>query len=410
MGGTLRGQLDCYANTNDRNSNTHIIFKVLYDFLKSHPNMTEIARNGGSGGTAANTGDFDGATPFLQNAWYVFRMNDATLESGAANPTGYSGPRTYPWYIYVQMLKVNLGTAINAAPAAPSASDAVTSVSYPQVMIQFAVPVGTVAGTSEVAWNGGGTMGTNTKGTPVWKSTAGTPTGFQGCYVSPRSNNIGGAHATNRENCNPIFPTPLIIDYPIRFNIIADDDMLIILCNVYDDNNVWYMNYFGLYTPRPGLTPTVPMVHVNGTIPLANANNLYGTIAGTIPSGGGIFMNNLAVDGVRSMCFSRYNEFFTQYAQPNKWFSAEQYDEFPIPLLLNEPGSYSAGGVNYMGYAGEITAIRETYGIPGGDSDNSKTTMVFGTGNISANLKIVVPWNGITVPRTNFFVRSGTTW
>ena len=403
MGGTLRGRLDCYANSGNGSYNTLTMFKVLYDFLKSHPNMTEIARHGGSGGTAANTGDYDSATPFLQNAWYVFRMNDATLESGAANPTGYSGPRTYPWYIYVQLYRQDIVGGISSTPAVPSAMQAVTgNTAYTTMATQYVVPVGTIAGTSEVAWNGAGTMGTNTKGTPVWKSTAGTPTGFQGCYVSPRSNNIGGAHATNRENCSPIFSTNSAQNLPCRFNIISDDDMLIFTSS-YGDDASWGLEYFGFYTPRPGLTPTVPMFHYASSIPHATGNNTYGTVAGNGNCAGGIFMNNLAVDGVRSSSFSRYNEFFTQFSNPNRMFTNDQWDDWRIPILLYE-------GTTYVGYAGDLdSTIKETYNLNAGDTNPSKTRMVLGN-NIAQSFKLTVPWDGTTVLRSNFKVRSGVVW
>jgi hypothetical protein len=357
--------------------------------------MTEIARNGGSGGSASSVDFWDGSDPFRPNAWYVFRMNDATLESGSANPTGYSGSRTYPWYIYVQWLRGDNTQNWNAYPATPSALETSSTITYNGgvVGVQFCIPVGTIAGTSEAPWNGSGTLGENLKGSPVWRTTAGTPTGFQGSYVFPRANNPGGAYSSVRQTCANLVSFNSTTTAPGRCHFIADDDSLILLTNVGDNANDWTLNYFGLYNVRPGITIDYPMVHIQGGLPLGVTNTVYGPTSGAYP-GGGFPMNAVATEGVRGLILSRYDEFFDQYSSPNKMFASEQYDEWKIPIGLYENPSY-------YGYAGEIDLLRELYNWSPNDANIGRTRLAFGT-NTPQGVKLTVPWNGSTIPRSNF--------
>jgi len=400
MGGTLRGKIDCYSNTLNQYNTAQCVFKGLYDFFKSHPNMTEIARNGGSGGSASSVDYYDETNPFKHLAWYVFRMNDATLENGSANPTGYSGPRTFPWYVHVVFYRADGGQNVNASPAAPCLIEGATNPggSNGVIGIQFAIPVGTIAGTSEVAWNGGGTLGANTKGTPVWKTTAGSPSGFQGTFVFPRSSNLGGSHATSRENCSTVLNTGATS--PVRYHFLADDDDLILLTNVGDDASTWALTYFGLYTVRPGITINYPMVQISSSLPITTVNNVYGPTTGVAP-GGGIPWNSVSTESVRGVITSRYDEFFSAYAAPNKMFPSEQFDEWKIPVISYESPSF-------YGYAGEIDLIREVFGFSPHDANVGRTRAAFGA-NSPFGVKLTVPWNGSTVPRSNF-TRAGITF
>jgi len=396
MGGTLRGKIDCYINTGSRHTNAQNVFKCIYDFLNSHPNMTQIARYGGVSSTAASVNFHDETNPFLTNCWCVFRMNDATLESGAAS--GYAGSRTFPWYIYVQWTRFDQ-SAWNGTGASPGVVDNSTNYggSYSTLGMQFAIPVGTTPGTSEVAWNGGGTLGTNTKASPVWKTTAGAPAGFQGSYVFPRANGPGGSYATNREASAGFYP--ISFESPTRLHILADDDSILFLNSQSDDNN-YQAQYFGLYTPRPGLTIDYPMVHLmEYNLPLA-MNTLYGTTNGTNRNGG-VAWNTVATNNVRGVIFGRPDEFHNIYTHPNNMFSDERYDEYNIPVIGSETPSY-------YGLAGHIDFIREVYDVGTNDGTSDRSRVFFGT-NASQATKLSVPWKsdatnpvGAAVPRSNF--------
>lgn len=398
MGGTVRGKVDAYINTGSTATSAQTIFKNIYDFCVAHPNMTQIARHGGSGGTASNVNYWDVANPFLANAWFVFRMNDATLENGSAS--GYAGTRTFPWYMYVQFLRGDVISNFTTAPASPSAFQGTTSQSGSAgiVAVQFAIPVGSIAGTSEVAWNGAGSLGTNTKGTPVWRTTAGTPTGFQGSFVFPRSNNTGGSFNTNRENCSVIYSS--VTAAPTRMNILADDDSILFMTDP-TDTLAWSINYFGLYTPRTGLTMNYPMVNLCNTLPFTVSPSVHGSTAGNVPQDGGIPMNAVS-DGVRGVVTARYDEWQSSSSQPNAFSSVERYDEFnPLVASYESPTFY--------GWAGEIEFFKEMFDVSTNDGSIGRGRVYFGGPNIQTT-KISVPWKadaasppvGPIVPRNNF--------
>lgn len=391
MAGTLRGKIDCYINTGSSANNAQNVFKNLHDFFVSHPNMTLIARNSGLGSGAVETAYHDQPGPFRTNAWAVFRMNDNTSEGGAV--VSNSTSRTFPWYVYIQWNRGDLASW-GDSPAAPSVFEgSSTSLSTEgKVGIQFAIPVGSIPGTSEVAWNGAGSLSFNTKGTPAWKKTAGTPAGFQGTFVFPRSNGPTGSHDTNRENCASLFysnndPSP------VRMHVVADDDSLLVTLCPGDNSSSWQTNYFGLYTPRPGLSMTYPMVHLTESLSngFALAPQVYGTVTGTARSGG-IPMNTLA-DGVRSVTVGRYDEFYNALAQPNRMFTVERYDEMKIPIAVSENP--------FFGYAGEIDFIREVFNLSTHDTNSARTRVAIG-GNTAQSVKMLMPWNGLTIPRSTF--------
>lgn len=396
MAGPVRGKIDCYINTGSRYTNNQNLFKNIYDFCLSHPNMSLIARYGGVSGTAASVDYHDGTNPFLSNAWFVFRMNDATLESGAANPYAYGGTRTYPWYIYCQWCRGDQQNW-NAGSSNPSSIDGTTSIGGGSAAVgaQFAIPVGTTPGTSEVAWNGAGTLGTNTKGSPVWRTTAGTPAGFQGSYVFPRSSSPGGSYNTNRENCISVnFSSS---DGPYRQHIIADDDSLVLVTDVDDDGSP-FVCYFGLYTLRSGVSMTYPMVCWHDTIPQAQGTN-FGTTTGLFRQGG-IALNTLT-DNVRGVQFSRLDDWHNIFSQPNNMFATELYDEWSIPVLVNESPSF-------FGLVGQIDFVREVYDWSMNDSNTGRTRIALGS-NSSQGTKLLLPWNGTAIPRQNF-TRAGITF
>lgn len=395
MGGTLRGKVDCFHNTGLRYTNTQQCFKNIYDFCIAHPNMSLIARHGGVGSIAGSIDYWDGANPFLSHAWFVVRMNDATLESGAANPTGYSGPRTYPWYMYCQWWRADVNATVGTAPASPAQFDGVTNPggSSAGVGVTFAIAVGSTPGTSEVAWNGAGTLGQNTKGTPVWRTTAGTPTGFLGTLVYPRSNNTGGSHSTNRENMSRVLLNG--VDTPVRQSVMADDDSIVFLTNTGDDHTSWQFQYFGLYTPRSGYSPTYPMVQIADPALPWTAGQNFGNTTGT--AGGGIAPSSLA-NGVRGFNLGRVEEWLTQSASPNWLFANETFDLWDVPIIVAE-----APFVGLAGNAGgSPMTVREVFGFGPADSNTAKTVSAYGAAATPQEIKVVVPWNGTTFPRANF--------
>lgn len=113
-------------------------------------------------------------------------------------------------------------------------------------------------------WNGStSSSGIDTKGTPVWSATAGGGSGT--LYVWPRSNNPGGAHNTNKENCAGAFSdnteSTFVYDNsfePTSFaHFFAGPDWYLLL-NDAAGSGICYWDHFGKYIPIPQLSGTCP--------------------------------------------------------------------------------------------------------------------------------------------------------
>lgn len=381
MSGTVKGKIECYLNamgpTWTYRDHGQAVFKNLYDFFSAHPNMTQIARHGGVGGTASNVNYWDQTNPFLNNAWFVFRMNTAVQ-----NPL-YLGTRTYPWYVLAQWARTDVGV-FGASPGNPGLVDATTGTgSDTRVSLQFAIGIGG----DQNPWKGSGSLGTNTKGTPVW----GAPTGGTGSLVWPRSNNVGGAHDTNKQNTATMFIQTGA--GTARCHFLADDDNFVFL---YDQGAYNYSGiFFGQYVPRPELTIPYPnvMFGTGAAFVPTTRTRVYGGPLGDgysfegITNLGGIAGPNPLTDGVRSVMLDRYasmletNTIFT----PNKNFTIPVTDEFPISVIMAEVPSY-------YGWLGQVEFVREVFNIEPMARKSDGTRAVMSGSQVMNAIKWAVPW------------------
>jgi len=395
MSGTIRGKVECYFGFRNTPTGTGAgyrdivqeVFTAIYKYFKVHPNMTEVARHGGIGSTASSVNYWDESFPFTNNAWFVFKMNTVT-----ENPL-YIGTRTFPWYVLVQWNRDDQAS-FGSSPGNPGKceNNANYSGNNSRIGIQFAIGIGG----DQNPWNGTGTLGQNVKGSPVWK----TPTGGTGVIVYPRSNNVGGAHVTNKENTSHIFYRDSgNTTSPSKVHIIMDDDNFVFLADpTYIDQ--WSLCYFGVFVPRPDLTFEYPYVMLNtitGYLPILRGN-VYGSTNGqgwcneSPNNGGGIPAPNPAVNGVRGLFMERYQLLFDSsspyvFMNPNKYFDTPVFDEYPIPIAMYE---YP----NWYGYAGQIDFIKET----SGSETRCRTTgtgtryVVGGSTSLTNVVKLSVPW------------------
>lgn len=407
MSGTPHGKVECffYPQVNPSFNYRDIaqgVFTSLYNFFLSHPNMTLIARNGGNGGTAANVNYWDQTNPFLNNAWFVFRMNTQTEN------VDYLGPRTYPWYVLVQFQRADQGL-FGASPGNPGLCDGLSSFATTEIRVgvQFAIGVGG----DQNPWNGTGTLGANLKGDPVWK----VPSGGSAVLVWPRSNSVGGAtgtngaHVTSRQNCMiAYYKDSSTQTLPSRVHFMADDDSFATFASGSDDNN-YALCYFGLFTPRPNLTLQYPMVALStlmAGLPI-NRTLVYGSINGqgfgaSSPNNGGGIVTANPADGLRGVFVERYVQFFDSFSpftlmNPSKYFSTPTFDEYPISLAMFEaPQSY--------GWAGQIDFIREIATVESLARNNNSSRAVFGgTTGIGNNVKVTAPWAAGVQPRSGLY-------
>lgn len=384
MSGSIRGRVECRhwvlsGLSTDHKVMAQEIFVNLYNTFKVHPNMTEIARNGGSGGSALSLNYWDQANPFGNNAWFVFRMNTAT-----ENPA-YLGTRTFPWYILVQWNRYDQGV-FGASPGNPGLVNGVTFVSAADahVTVQFAIGVGG----DQNPWNGSGTLGTNTKGTPVWK----VPTGGTDVLVWPRSNSSGGDHSTSRENCAAIYFRGANTVVGTHANFLLDDDSFLFLWS--PESDAYSASYFGPYTPAPSLNPTYPYVMLStggaGTMPFVTTN-VCGNVAGTgytpaaYPGGNTGGIADVAGKVVGTY-IDRYSLLDGSYLRnPNRQFSPAAFSEFPLAVYAYELPDDT-------GYLGQVDFIREVSGLSSYVRNSSGNRAVFGGSSTTTAVKLSIPW------------------
>jgi len=317
------------------------------------------------------------------------------VRMGKTNGDAPAGPRAFDYYVLVQWSDGS--TALGAAPGNPGlANGSASSLSAGKVGIAVAIGVGG----DENPWNGAGaSLGVHTKGTPVWK----VPAGGTNVHVLPRSNNLGGSHATNRENLSLLFSQYAFTGGTrARAHVIADDDSFVVAVDN-DDDNTYGIVYAGLVTTRQGLVLPHPFVMIDSGVPLAT-NTGYGDTSGTSGFQGGTIHreNNI---GVRQLVLERLNILVnTTVHQPNRLFAPSEFDEFPIACALSE--------TPHAGFMGQVEFMREVGNIATHDSSSDKKRVVIGDNNVGT-VKLSIPWDGATTPKSGTvrqgldFVRAG---
>jgi hypothetical protein len=388
MAGQIRGKIECFLNEGNGNNNAQAFFKALYDFFTAHPKATLVARQAGSGRSAGDTGYYDSATPFGDNAWFVVKMARTDGDVPA-------GPRAFDYYVLFQYASNAAG--FNASPGNPGLFLGSTST-FSTGKVGIAVAIG--VGGDGNPWNGAGTLGANTKGSPVWK----VPAGGTQVHVLPRSNNSGGSHATNRENTAQIFSQSFGSSPKARAHVVADDDSFLIAVDN-GDGNTYQATYVGLLTSRQGLALPYPFVMISdsGVLPFS-MNSIYGDAAGTSGQQGGAIHRDSTI-GVRQLYMERLNILVnTSSLQPNRLFATPEFDEFPLACALNE--------TPHTGFLGQVEFAREVGNIATHDTSSDKKRCVVGS-NTVASVKLSIPWDGVTTPKSGItrqgidFVRAG---
>jgi len=385
--------IDCYIptslNSNPWGDNGQGIFTLIYKFMKYLETLgitTEVARQGGRTGGAANINFWDEANPFLTNAFFVFKFN--------AN-----GSRTWPWYLHFQVSMHNGSSAnyFGVTPGAPGLINAVqvTGSAYSYGGHQAAIGIGGDAD----PWNGTGALGVSTKGGrlsgsagagPVWT----IPSGGTDVLVFPRSNYTGGTHAALKQNYTQgWFATTG--NSPSRVHLLADDDNFLMLYD-WGDNGAYYAYYYGLYVPMSGVTLTVPFVACSWE----NTGTNIGPIAGGTP-GGGV---SAASGGVRTVEQSRLSLFQDEpNLYPNRFIppNVSQFDIWRNMLTIPE--------ASHLGTVGEIDFWREITNTVPFAMNSARTKVALGSATIP-NRKLLIPWDGTTSIRRNYTERLGVTF
>jgi hypothetical protein len=388
MGGQVRGKIEMLLNEGNGHNNAQALFKGLYDFFVAHPKATLVARQAGAGRAAGDTGYYDSGTPFGNNAFFVVKMAKTSTDAPA-------GPRAFDYYVLIQW--ADGSTQLGAAPGNPGlANGSASSLSAGKVGIAVAIGVGG----DEDPWNGAGaSLGAHTKGTPVWK----VPSGGSHVHVLPRSDNAGGAHATNRENLSLLFSQyAFTANTKVRAHVVADDDSFVVFLDN-DDDNTYGVTYAGVFNVRQGLVLPIPFLMLSSGVPLA-MNTAYGETAGSSGFQGGAIHRDSSI-GARQLVLERLNVLVnTTVNQPNRLFATPEFDEFPIACALSE--------TPHAGFLGQIDFMRELGNIATHDTSSDKMRVVIGDNNVGT-VKVSIPWDGATTPKSGItrqgldFVRAG---
>jgi hypothetical protein len=392
MAGTPIGKIDQDMAVAAPNCNQEL-FKNCFDFFEQMVTAgyaTRIALQYGASGTG--TDYHDGANPFGENAFFVYRMDGATSGNTASDRDGVTLP-DFDYYVLVQWADA---AAFGTTPGNPGKlNDAVAD----GVGIAVAVRED---GTSP--W--GGTTnndGTDTKGATVWTDGGST------VHVFPTSNEIlRGVTVTNKENLR------LLIDFTStggRVHMVGDADSFAILLDGSDDTS-YAVTYFGVYYPLPGLTPSMPLVCLSST-----ANSVWseavawGSNTGNGTYEGGVLGAHLADGMVWPTTGWTAFGILEDALQPSTESGSSVHDALPIRVVVSSVATSTYGSPrNRSGYVGNVnTNVMLMVDNVASESTNVALTRAYFGSSTAANTKHSVPWDGVTVPGSTL-TRAGVTF
>jgi len=398
---TYYAKLDCFSAPTNVEQISGEAFENFCEFMTyvSASNMaTLITWNSGS---AAPTGSFtartypDGNLPFGRGAHAIWRINT-------------SSTRNWEWYLYAQVVSGSAAIA-NETFNQPIVGNASTNFNNDSTArgIAFQAAVCFSGSTSFNPWNGTISQGNSTAATPRWVPGALDRT----MYVLPRSNDLGGTHATNRNNSLFLYYNDVTSGRKTRYNFIFDGDALLTMLSW--DNQNYAVTYVGPFELRNSLTGSgictgsygfIASVGYGGSNTLA-INSVFGDTAGsTINNNGGIAVPiGVLVSGSKGAIANVTQTFNSVTYQPNYFTS--KYDEFPVMVGVSETPNFGLlGQFNYG-------LLRLTYGTQCEDSVSDLSRAIIGGTATIANAKISIPWTGSLAPASSYS-RSGSnfTW
>lgn len=220
------------SRTEDTNSNAYSgqqgLFKATWDHLKYLETLgitTEIARNHGLSvnGRGPGTGWWDEPTRFGNNGWSCFRWNS-------------SSTRTWEWYMFIQ----NCDTQGPTSPGTPGYTIPGSGNSR-GVLVAAAISIS--GSTTRNPWGGTtGSLGSDTKGNPVWISGSNN----YKLFIFPEANGVSGVLSGARDGLSGDFSFGGNSSHRI-VNLISDDDSFIYLRN--NGTDEFSFGYMGLYEP-----------------------------------------------------------------------------------------------------------------------------------------------------------------
>lgn len=386
MAGTPVGKVECYHTNTGANGNQEA-FKNLYDFFNSQMvgagYATRIALQYGSSGTG--TDYHDGANPFGENAFALFRMDGLNSGNSSSARNGSTLP-DFDYYVLMQWADTD---SFGTSPGNPGLADAASAIDG--VAISVAVRTD-----GNSPWNGStNNNGTDTKGSAVWTA------GASVVHILPISNSFtGGTHLTNKENMRLLAD----ISSTTRVSMIGTADSFIILVDA-GAAGAYVAHYFGIYTPRSGLSPSLPITGVSPSIatglPWADGTGTtWGTTTGGGTNEGGV-LGTLLTDLMGGVSVGQ-DVVGVFGLQPNNELATPEYDAFPIRAIQR--------GTGRTGYVGDLETglVESVYNVPTNSSNAALSRAYFGSAT-QGSLHLAVAWGGATSPGTGA-TRAGVTF
>lgn len=383
MSGTVCGILDAlhYSTVQaDRNQATFKIIFAFFERMVAVGNAARIALQYGASGTGTDW--YDGANPFGENAFAVYRF----LASA-------SSVRTTDFYVLIQWADT---ASFGTAPGNPGRLKGSTSGDGIGIQMAFREDGGS-------PWNGTtNNNGTDTKGATVWVA------GGSVLHVLDRSCSDAvpnGSWVSTKDNLLPLCDTTA--DYG-RFHCIGDADGFVIFTTATSSLGSpvsYWATYVGVYTPRDGFSMTNPYILVNWNtaivVTLSGSGTTHGTYnCSTYYEGGAL--NNIPANKVQSYNLSTFDNLHNLTLQPNMQVVGGEYDRLPIIVIAYEGAT--------KGLIGQIPEdiLSTVFGLPMETTNAAKTIAYLGTTDIDGQ-QFVVPWDGGDAPGVNTVTRTWRT-
>ena len=365
--GVLEIKVNVVANVRQYSELYTTFFNFLTGTQAQSLGIQRIAYNRGAAYNGTGV-DYPGTANSVGNfAWSVWCWSSASI----------------PFYL---LLQESTGSIAMGSPGLPF-TNGLGSVNTLSLAVAF-------RGDGTNPWNG--TMndnGADTKGAIVWQTgSAGDITGST-LYVFPRANSGNGTAAATRQlNADIITPNTNGIH---RSNLIVDENNFLFVNDLSNDG-VYGFTYFGKYTPRSGSNaPPYVMLNQpseNGAAATPREGQTWGNTTFNTTADGGIASPaaSSVTSGTIGCIIGWLDEIFTTTYQPNLSTNPTSYDNQPIHLWFSE--------APYFGYAGSIEFINVVYNVLTHDTSTDLSKCVFGGLTTAAAHKLLVPWNGVTIP------------
>ena len=353
MAGTPSGSIEHFIASSTQSGSMDAFVAIVKEFDRVGNNLTRIASNFGTAGTGFDY-SFQ-ANPPGENAWAVW-------SKAAAAGT---------YYIAVQWSYNNV---FGAAPGNPG-----------DVPTDFAVGIQMAYDTTGTSpWNGGtANAGADAKGTPVWVANGGN------LVVHPRSNGTSGTFATNLEASVQAYQWGAANN---RLQIVMDDDYVWIGHSEGSSPASYNrMLYMGPYTAAAGVSPVVPLCMYQ-TDQNVNLDTDVGTLTNADMANEGGITEATAATTSKTARVTALEDLLVATLQPNPQRASPTFDGFAVPIYVRD-----ANGAGAYGLLGTIDLMRMTSDVASHDTNTGMTKVFLGS-NVIGTRKLVVDWDGATVP------------